>query len=281
MKKRALCALVSLALCVTLAGQAAAAESSVSFVVNGITLAADVPNRVEARTTYVSYWPIVSALYPNATAEWVNGQAEVKADGLTLHIKPGAQYVEANGRYLYVPDGVKCEGYSIMVPIRTLCQALGAGVEWDGTQSTIQITSGSGPILSGEQAYQADVVYWLSRIIYAESGNQPLDGKIAVGNVVLNRVASPRFPNSVYEVIFQRNQFTAPMWRPSGPTLSTGKARQKAETIGLGFLLCKSTAKWPCIAIFACCRDMCIVYEMSRPGTAGEKDGNIHARMLI
>ena len=208
MKKRALCALVSLALCVTLAGQAAAAESSVSFVVNGITLAADVPNRVEARTTYVSYWPIVSALYPNATAEWVNGQAEVKADGLTLHIKPGAQYVEANGRYLYVPDGVKCEGYSIMVPIRTLCQALGAGVEWDGTQSTIQITSGSGPILSGEQAYQADVVYWLSRIIYAESGNQPLDGKIAVGNVVLNRVASPRFPNSVYEVIFQRNQFT-------------------------------------------------------------------------
>ena len=187
MKKRALCALVSLALCVTLAGQAAAAESSVSFVVNGITLAADVPNRVEARTTYVSYWPIVSALYPNATAEWVNGQAEVKADGLTLHIKPGAQYIEANGRYLYVPDGVKCEGYSIMVPIRTLCQALGAGVEWDGTQSTIQITSGSGPILSGEQAYQADVVYWLSRIIYAESGNQPLDGKIAVGNVVLNR----------------------------------------------------------------------------------------------
>ena len=51
----------------------------------------------------------------------------------------------------------------------------------------------------------------LSRIIYAESGNQSLDGKIAVGNVVLNRVASPRFPNTVYEVIFQRNQFTPAM----------------------------------------------------------------------
>ena len=206
MKKRALCALVSLALCVTLAGQAAAAESSVSFVVNGITLAADVPNRVEARTTYVSYWPIVSALYPNATAEWVNGQAEVKADGLTS-IKPGAQYIEANGRYLYAGRsqvrGLQHHGsHPNPVP------GAGRRREWDGTQSTIQITSGSGPILSGEQAYQADVVYWLSRIIYAESGNQPLDGKIAVGNVVLNRVASPRFPNSVYEVIFQRNQFT-------------------------------------------------------------------------
>ncbi len=192
-----------------------------------------------------------------------------------------------------------------------------------------QITSGSGPILSGEQAYQADVVYWLSRIIYAESGNQPLDGKIAVGNVVLNRVASPRFPNSVYEVIFQRNQFTpaangsinrtpsaesvvaaklcldgantagsalyfvnptvapeagppgtAPMWRPSGPRFLRVRRGKKPRPLVSAFIV-KSTAKWPCIAIFACCHDMCIVYEMSRPGTAGEKDGNIHARMLI
>jgi len=37
---------------------------------------------------------------------------------------------------------------------------------------------------------------------------QPLEGKIAVGNVVLNRVKSPTFPNSVRDVIFQRWQFT-------------------------------------------------------------------------
>ena len=91
-----------------------------------------------------------------------------------------------------------------MVPIRTLCQALGAGVEWDGTQSTIQITSGSGPILSGEQAYQADVVYWLSRIISAESRGEPMEGQIAVGNVVLNRVASETFPDTIPTVVFDR-----------------------------------------------------------------------------
>ena len=81
----------------------------------------------------------------------------------------------------------------------------------DGTQSTIQITSGSGPILSGEQAYQADVVYWLSRIIYAESGHQPLDGKIAVGNVVLNRVASPRLPHSVHDHSFHLVLLSPPL----------------------------------------------------------------------
>ena len=62
---------------------------------------------------------------------------------------------------------------------------------------------------------------WLSRIIYAESGNQPLAGKIAVGNVVLNRVNSPAFPNSVYAVVFQQSQFTPVM---NGTIYSTPNA---------------------------------------------------------
>ena len=102
------------------------------------------------------------------------------------------------------------QGYDILVPYGA-GRALGAYINWNGASSAVEITSGSSPIPSGTLAYQEDVVYWLSRIIYAESGNQSLDGKIAVGNVVLNRVASPRFPNTVYEVIFQRNQFTPAM----------------------------------------------------------------------
>ena len=57
---------------------------------------------------------------------------------------------------------------------------------------------------SGESYYGARDVYWLSHIINAEAGNQPMDGQIAVGNVVLNRVADERFPNSVKEVVFDR-----------------------------------------------------------------------------
>jgi N-acetylmuramoyl-L-alanine amidase len=92
--------------------------------------------------------------------------------------------------------------------VRTLCAALGANVAWDPIGEQVVITAGSGPITSGDVAYPSDVLYWLSHIINAESGNQPLAGKIAVGNVVLNRVASSSFPNTVYEVIFQRSQFT-------------------------------------------------------------------------
>ena len=54
-------------------------------------------------------------------------------------------------------------------------------------------------------------LYWLSRIISAESRGETLTGQIAVGNVVLNRVKSAEFPNSIPAVIFDRKhdvQFT-------------------------------------------------------------------------
>ncbi|MFP4662043.1 MAG: cell wall hydrolase [Halanaerobiales bacterium] len=48
----------------------------------------------------------------------------------------------------------------------------------------------------------------LASIINAESRGEPYEGQVAVGAVVLNRVASPDFPNTVREVIYQPNQFT-------------------------------------------------------------------------
>ncbi len=45
--------------------------------------------------------------------------------------------------------------------------------------------------------------YWLARIIHAEAAGEPYNGKVAVGSVILNRVSSPQFPNSVYNVIFE------------------------------------------------------------------------------
>lgn len=186
----------------------AAGSNGLEIVVNDAVISLDVPVQVSNEVTYVSYWPVVQALYPEATAEWTNDRAVVTAPGLTMEIQPGLPYFIANGRYLYLPQGIKFSGNVILLPVRTLCAALGADVSWDAIGNRVVITAGYAPITSGEVAYQADVLYWLSHIINAESGNQPLSGKIAVGNVVLNRVANPRFPNTVYEVIHQRGQFT-------------------------------------------------------------------------
>ena len=50
---------------------------------------------------------------------------------------------------------------------------------------------------------------WLAKIIEHEAGSSGigLDWRMCVGEVVLNRVASPEFPNSIEEVIFQPGQY--------------------------------------------------------------------------
>lgn len=48
----------------------------------------------------------------------------------------------------------------------------------------------------------------LANLIYCEAGNQPYEGQVAVGAVVMNRVLSPVFPNTILEVIYQPRQFS-------------------------------------------------------------------------
>lgn len=48
----------------------------------------------------------------------------------------------------------------------------------------------------------------LATLIYCEASNQSYEGKLAVGSVVMNRVASGSFPNSVSGVIYQSGQFS-------------------------------------------------------------------------
>ena len=48
----------------------------------------------------------------------------------------------------------------------------------------------------------------LASIIYCEAKGEPYVGKVAVGSVVLNRVRHHRYPNTISEVIYERNQFT-------------------------------------------------------------------------
>ena len=56
-----------------------------------------------------------------------------------------------------------------------------------------------------EQTYTEEDLYVLSHIISAEAGNCQREMMIGVGSVVLNRVASDDFPDTIYEVVFQRD----------------------------------------------------------------------------
>lgn len=57
-------------------------------------------------------------------------------------------------------------------------------------------------ILPNYDGYTEEDLQWLAKIIHAEANGEPYEGKLAVGNVILNRKKSHMYPNTIKEVIF-------------------------------------------------------------------------------
>ena len=117
------------------------------------------------------------------------------SDTHTLTATPKDDTLTVNGQTL--SGKVSLKNGSTYVPLRLVSEALGGSADWDPYMDGAAVTSANSP-------YDAIDLYWLSHVIYAESGAEPMTGQIAVGNVVLNRVESSNFPNSVAEVVFDR-----------------------------------------------------------------------------
>jgi len=193
--------LCALALIAGLGSSTSAAREPVTVRVAGSTLRCDVAPFLENGTTYVPLSAFARAM-GTCTVTWDGSAARVSATGLELTAQPGEQWVEANGRCLYVPGRVRLVEGRTMVPAAVLARIYGAQVEWDGRTSTVTVSAQGRTLTPGESYYSADDLYWLSRIISAESRGEPLEGQIAVGNVVLNRVKSAQYPNTIREVVF-------------------------------------------------------------------------------
>lgn len=68
--------------------------------------------------------------------------------------------------------------------------------------------------------------YLLANLIYCEAGGEPYEGQVAVGAVVINRVLSARYPDTITGVIYQRSQFS-----PAGSgRLAIALAQNKATS---------------------------------------------------
>ena len=113
-----------------------------------------------------------------------------------------------------------CNGESIArdstlyTPVRVIAEALNGSADWNGDTSTATLDlltvqneeSDSNDLHASDEnaasAYTDDELYWLARIVYAEARGESMEGKIAVANTILERVASDEFPDTIYGVIF-------------------------------------------------------------------------------
>lgn len=181
-----------------------------TLLIDGQPAPAATGKSIRSGTTIVALKETALALEPEANVAWNSGDSTVTVTtgSLTLTAQVGQKYVVANGRYLYIPQGVTLENGVAMIPLKVLCEAFDAQLSWDAATGAVSVKRGSGALTSGDSYYDQEALFWLSRIVHAESGNQPLEGKMAVALVVLNRVESPLFPNTVEGVLAQKNQFT-------------------------------------------------------------------------
>ena len=74
--------------------------------------------------------------------------------------------------------------------------------------SLSSLTSSSSSSTSGVNGYTSSDVALLARLIYAEARGESYKGQVAVGAVVLNRLKSSSFPNTISGVIYQPYAFT-------------------------------------------------------------------------
>ena len=139
--------------------------------------------------------------------------ATVRSTGLIITAQEGLPYIIVNDRVFFSGGKVFISSGVLYVPVRTVAKAYGTPVVWEVYNGRGQVNLSRTGVRAepAEAVYDSEVLYWLSRIISAESRGESLAGQIAVGNVVLNRVRNEQFPDSVYGVIFDTRygvQFT-------------------------------------------------------------------------
>ena len=193
MKRQACKRLLTAAvLCAALTVPTRAARRSVPVQIDGNPIA--VSAYVERGVTYV---PLRALL--NTMGDWdvwwdeATGRAAAASGDTCLWADPAADTVTIDEKT--VQGRVTVENGVTYVPLRLVGEALGCQVEWDPYLRGATVTSPGA-------AYDAGELYWLSRIICAESGAESMSGQIAVGNVILNRVESSQYPDTVEGVVF-------------------------------------------------------------------------------
>ena len=158
-------------------------------------------------TTYVPLRAICETL-DDCQISWNNGIAYVNNEHISMSVQQGSNYIEANERIIFNEQPILNIDSRIYVPIRSLAKAYSMNVEWHGISKSVYLSGDPKGLKKGKDFYSDEDLYWLSRIIHAESSGEPIKGKIAVGNVIINRKNRSDYPSTIKAVIFDKKHGT-------------------------------------------------------------------------
>ena len=136
-----------------------------------------------------------------------DGVYTIEGEGFSLYYIGGSQYVRINDRYFLAIDGLVCVYGKVYVPVSLAEKVFNVHAQIE--DYSIWVETDGIHLMDGGPNYYNDVYgeetyYYLSHIIEAEAFMDPFQGRVAIGNVVMNRVASDRYPNTVKDVVSDR-----------------------------------------------------------------------------
>ncbi len=177
-------------------------EWAVALTRNGEALQLENHARLVNNVTYVPVRDFFGAMECNVTWDSASGTVRItRGEELEGRLTPDSSIARFNGRCWYMTAPcISVEGMAMM-PLRDAAKVFNSQVSWDADTRTVHL-SGYGLLQAGGSFYNEQDLLWIARIVRHEAGNQILDGKVAVANVILNRMKSAGFPNTAEEVIF-------------------------------------------------------------------------------
>ncbi|MBP5597040.1 MAG: SH3 domain-containing protein [Pseudobutyrivibrio sp.] len=157
----------------------------------------------------------------NTDAEEIDGWVSVTYDGKTGFVK--ADYVQVD---MATGEAITLEEEAAAIAAAEEAKAAAAAAAEQAKQEAAAKAASNQTVIAS-----ADDITLLAAIIQIEAGSEIYEGQVAVGAVVMNRVYSGSYANSVSGVIFQRGQFATSRMSAviaKGPKASCIQAAQEA-----------------------------------------------------
>lgn len=153
----------------------------------------------------IMLFTVTLTLTPQQTAD-----ARIIKGDTTHNITLVQQRLKTLGYYTIRVDGIW--GPKTLAAVKNFQRDYGLtvdGIVGANTEKSLKITlSGSGGSVNGSSISSSDLNL-LARCVYSEARGEPYTGQVAVAAVVLNRIKSSSFPNTISGVIYQKGAFTA------------------------------------------------------------------------
>lgn len=121
-------------------------------------------------TTFVGIREFTN-LAGSGTVSWLPGEGAALVSSRLLSVKAvnGREYIMSNGRCFWGREKNFIVDGTMYVPLRAICSSFAMTVGWNAGEFAAYVTRTGKSVTAGHEFYDADEVYWLSKIIEAES----------------------------------------------------------------------------------------------------------------